>query len=124
MMDPNAMALERLRQIEDRWRMYPGASPGGTGKTGLLSNDAAGWSQILNEQTEYQNLSNRLDNKPPVNIERAGDFSSPPPTDLGYSQLQGPYGTFGAGTGGMEPYAVDGLKKAAPKSKLTIKAVR
>ena len=41
----------RLRNILDRWNQYPGSAPGGTGSTGLLSNDAQGWSDMLNEQT-------------------------------------------------------------------------
>lgn len=46
----------RLRQILEGWRQHPGRAPGGTGATGLLSNDARGWSQMLNEQTEALGL--------------------------------------------------------------------
>jgi hypothetical protein len=69
---PGDPRIERLRQIYSRWDQYPGAAPGGTGATGLLSNDAAGWSKILNEQTEAQNLQNELEEKAPVTVKAGG----------------------------------------------------
>ena len=39
-----------LRQIMESYERFPGRAPGGTGPTGLTSNDAQGWSDILNEQ--------------------------------------------------------------------------
>ena len=41
----------RLQKILEGWQQHPGRAPGGTGTTGLLSNDAQGWSDMLNEQT-------------------------------------------------------------------------
>ena len=41
----------RLQKILERWQQHPGSAPGGTGSTGLLSNDAQGWSDMLNEQS-------------------------------------------------------------------------
>lgn len=58
----------RIQQIEDYWRQFPGAAPGGTGSTGLLSNDAQGYSRLLNEQTEHANLLRELDDKGPLAV--------------------------------------------------------
>ena len=41
----------RLQKILEGWQQHPGRAPGGTGSTGLLSNDAQGWSDMLNEQS-------------------------------------------------------------------------
>ena len=40
--------LARLSTLRKQMHDYPGRAPGGTGPTGLLSNDAKGWSQMLN----------------------------------------------------------------------------
>ena len=54
------LARARIGNIEQGWRQYPGRKSGGTGMTGLQSNDARGWSQMLNEQTEHLGLQNAL----------------------------------------------------------------
>lgn len=51
--DPRA---GRIKAIEDYWQQYPGAAPNGSGPTGLASSDAKGWSDLLNQQTEYFDL--------------------------------------------------------------------
>jgi hypothetical protein len=46
----------RARGVEDfenYMHTNPGAAPGGTGKTGLNANDAAGWSKLLERQQQY-----------------------------------------------------------------------
>lgn len=47
---------ERLRQLEEGFRMNPGRAPNGSGTTGLLSGDKQGWSNVLREQQEYLKL--------------------------------------------------------------------
>lgn len=46
----------RLAELSNQWAMNPGRAPGGSGSTGLLSNDAAGWRQMLADQREYAAL--------------------------------------------------------------------
>lgn len=60
--------IARLKQIYDLQDQYPGRMPGGTGLTGLTANDAAGWSNVLNEQSEAANLENELQGKGPLTI--------------------------------------------------------
>ena len=48
------MADPRLNTIMERWQQHPGSMPGGTGTTGLLSNDAQGYSNMLNDNTWAQ----------------------------------------------------------------------
>lgn len=62
----------RLDSIHDSWGQYPGRAPGGTGDTGLASNDATGWSAMLNEQTEAENLSRRLQGQGPLAVKMGG----------------------------------------------------
>jgi len=47
----------RSAYLGQQMRQYPGRAPGGAGPTGLLPNDARGWSQMLNEQREYAELA-------------------------------------------------------------------
>lgn len=67
------LAQARIGQIEQGWQQHPGRMPGGSGTTGLASGDKHGWSQMLNEQTEHQNLQNTLAGKPlsVVQLERS-----------------------------------------------------
>ena len=58
------VAAQRIGRIEEGWKQNPGRRPGGSGSTGLASQDAQGWSEMLNEQVEHQNLQNTLDGKP------------------------------------------------------------
>ena len=39
----------RLSATQDRWRQFPGSRPGGTGRTGLHSNDARGWTALQDD---------------------------------------------------------------------------
>ena len=48
--------LARASLLQKQMQDFPGRAPGGTGPTGLLSNDARGWSNMLNEQSEYAGL--------------------------------------------------------------------
>ena len=41
----------RLFDIIKSWQEFPGRAPNGSGSTGLTSNDAQGWSNILNDQS-------------------------------------------------------------------------
>jgi len=60
--------VARIQQIEDYWQQYPGAAPGGTGATGLLSNDAQGYSRLLNERIEHDNLVRALNDQGPLSV--------------------------------------------------------
>ena len=61
--------IARLKQIRDAQRMYPGRAPGGMGVTGLMPNDARGWSSMLGEQTEGENIQRELSGKGPLAVE-------------------------------------------------------
>jgi hypothetical protein len=52
--------IAALQQIEADYLAFPGRAPGQNGITGLMSNDASGWSQMLNEQTQFLALKNAL----------------------------------------------------------------
>ena len=41
--------MVQAQQTQDRWQRFPGSRPGGTGATGLQSNDSKGWSAMLND---------------------------------------------------------------------------
>lgn len=56
----DAKAKARLKWIEDYYRMYPGAAPGGSGSTGLAPGDELGWRNLLAMQQEYVQLKNFL----------------------------------------------------------------
>lgn len=49
-------AKDRLKYIEDYYKMYPGAAPGGSGPTGLNAGDSLGWANLLKMQQEYAQL--------------------------------------------------------------------
>lgn len=51
--------LERLSVLQDEFEAHPGAGPGGTGDTGLLPNDAQGFSQLANRRAEYLALQKK-----------------------------------------------------------------
>lgn len=70
--------LERLQNILQLQKQYPGRRPGGTGPTGLLSTDAKGWSGMLNEQTEAENIQRELAGKGPLDIESIPSEGLPP----------------------------------------------
>src|SRR5262245_12185379 len=91
-------ALARLNHIHDEWRQFTGRAPNGTGETGLLSNDASGWSRMLNEQTEALNLENQLQGKAPMRVRYGGDIGGMPdsiadsPSWWLKGAAQGPFG--------------------------------
>ena len=60
--------LARLRYIRAQQAQYPGRRPGGTGLTGLASTDAQGWSDMLNQQTEAENIGREFDEKGPLQV--------------------------------------------------------
>jgi hypothetical protein len=59
----------RLSQIIGLMNQYPGRQPGGTGPTGLMSGDARGWSQVLQDQIDAHNLSRKPGN--PMTVREA-----------------------------------------------------
>jgi len=79
-------AMPRLTEIEEYWRQYPGAAPGGSGPTGLLPNDAKGWSDLMNMQTEYANLKRQLSGEGPLQVRGAPleerRLGPPPPSTM------------------------------------------
>jgi hypothetical protein len=48
----------QIAATEAGYAQNPGTAPGGTGGTGLLSNDATGWSRMLNAQAKHQQMTN------------------------------------------------------------------
>ncbi len=50
----------RIAQLSQGYAMNPGRAPGGTGNTGLLSNDASGYGQMLQDQREYAGLQDYM----------------------------------------------------------------
>ena len=60
--------LARMRQIHRLQAQYPGRRPGGTGLTGLASTDAQGWSDMLNQQTEAENIEREFDDQGPLRV--------------------------------------------------------
>lgn len=96
----------RLKEIEDKWTQFPGRAPNGTGLTGLTPSDAKGYSDMLNEQTEGMNLENAAAGQAPVRVRYGGEYASQghgiasDPTSS-FNTAEGPYGGFGAGTGGQ-----------------------
>ncbi len=69
----------RLAAIREKQKMFPGRAPGGSGATGLLSNDARGWSDVLNEQTEAENIERELAGEAPLGVKRGGNFGGMAP---------------------------------------------
>lgn len=53
-----AGGADRIKQIEAGYLVNPGRQEGGSGSTGLLPNDDAGWLAILAERRLYQELKN------------------------------------------------------------------
>lgn len=41
--------MVQAQQTQDRWKQFPGSRPGGSGLTGLNSNDAKGWTDMQND---------------------------------------------------------------------------
>lgn len=76
--DPNDPRLERLRALQEEFTKYPGAAPGGTGDTGLATNDAQGYSDLLGRRTEFMNTQRDLQGKGPMNTHYGGEIGSSP----------------------------------------------
>lgn len=70
----------RLEQLLAGWKSFAGRAPGGSGQTGLASNDLTGYSQMLNEQTEGMNLMNLRDGKNPVSIRQGRNLGGMAPS--------------------------------------------
>lgn len=45
-------AQDSIGRTQDRWSQFPGSRPGGTGMTGLQSNDSRGWAAMQNNNLE------------------------------------------------------------------------
>ena len=65
----------RLKQIESRWAQFPGSGPQGTGSTGLLSDDFAGWTKQQNENIEGLNLQRELAGQEPLQQRFGGEIN-------------------------------------------------
>lgn len=81
----------QLQALEQLWKQYPGRGPQGTGPTGLLPNDALGWTQMLNDQAGYMNAANELAGKSPLNVRGRypADEATPAPGELSDLQVEG-----------------------------------
>ncbi len=55
-----ASLIAQLQAIEQEYARFPGRAPGGTGLTGLNSNDYNGWTAMLEEQALYAALKKAL----------------------------------------------------------------
>lgn len=66
--------IQGVQDFENYMHTNPGAAPGGTGKTGLLSNDAQGWSKLLERQQQYLADKAELEGKAGPSV-RFGGYS-------------------------------------------------
>lgn len=62
----NAAALQQLLNQQQRWAEFPGSAPGGTGLTGLASNDAQGWSNLQNANIAAVNTERAMSGAAPL----------------------------------------------------------
>ena len=100
--------VEALKSIYAQWQQFPGRAPNGTGLTGLNANDAKGWADMLNQQTEALRLKAELEGEPAPNIRLGRSFGSANSPGLGTSPQESVAQTQGAG-------AIRGLQRfAAP----------
>ena len=98
--------LARASMLRKQMQDFPGRAPGGSGPTGLLSNDAQGWSNMLNEQSELANLTS----DEPLSVKHGG-FMNPT-----FGQ-QSDVSTIGPGqTSAVFPGALEGLQAAYKSS--------
>ena len=84
--DPNdptqsSAAIDRLQALYSQYGNK--LQPGFTGKTGLRSNDAQGYSDWLNAITEAQNISRIFNKKEPLQVRYGGEFPADEPDRLG-----------------------------------------
>jgi len=68
--------VQRLAELSQQMRDNPGRAVGGSGSTGLLRNDAAGWRTMLQDQKEYAALQAYLNGQGPLDEAVAPDQSS------------------------------------------------
>lgn len=54
------------------WQQNPGSAPGGTGTTGLLPGDLAGWTRMLNQQIQDINSARQLAGYDPLQVRGGG----------------------------------------------------
>lgn len=90
-----------LADQEQLYGMFPGRAAGGSGATGLLPNDAAGYRDMLAGQRAYQGLTNFLQGgSPDMNVVHAG-----PASVSGISQATGRNNAAAFGNYGGQPLA-------------------
>lgn len=65
-------SIQGLWNAVQGWQQNPGSAPGGTGQTGLLPGDAAGWARMLNQQTADQNAARQLMGQSPLDVRGGG----------------------------------------------------
>ena len=65
----------RLGQIQERQRQFPGSRPGGSGLTGLNKHDSKGWAQMLDDQR----FAAEAQSGQPLQV-RGGQTPAPPPS--------------------------------------------
>ena len=75
-----ATKVSRLRYLREQQQRFPGRRPGGSGSTGLLSSDAQGWSNMLNQQTEAANLERELAGQGPLNVQSGHQYGGMAPS--------------------------------------------
>lgn len=63
----------RMAAFERRMAANPGAAPGGTGSTGLMSGDARGYSELLGDQRQFLDDQRAVAGRGPMNVEYGGD---------------------------------------------------
>lgn len=73
-------------QFEDYIRQHPGAAPGGTGETGLASDDLQGYTDLKNADTRYAELKSGQ----PMNIRFGGEIPTGEPAFGGLSDTLSP----------------------------------
>lgn len=112
--DPDTQRYLRMQDFEHYMAQHPGAAPGGTGDTGLLPNDAAGWSKLMERQQQYlQDASGGKMAAPRFGGYDLGSFGGGPrlnPEGV-LDSGPGPNGDRGTGAARMQP-ALSGLKTA------------
>ncbi len=108
MIDPAA----RLAQISTEWDTNPGRAPGGSGSTGLLANDAQGWSSMLNQQAEAARLQDYLRGGEGTVGVRLGEEGTPFHGQLGAATGENNADAFGLNAGISGQNLLDARKKA------------
>lgn len=120
-MVPISTPIQALTSLYGGWQQNPGSAPNGTGRTGLLPGDAAGWTNMLNSQVGAMRLAG-LD--PTIQSKNLTETHSGGPSNLGADPgwwaatgtgnvTMTPAGTGQAQAGGVGlPPSLQGLYKA------------